>query len=60
MIFKRSFLTPDIPREKKILLEEYLFKENVQRCKLFAKIVILFEVILLGINWLKLTPRNKS
>ncbi|MGS2779008.1 GGDEF domain-containing protein [Robertmurraya sp. GLU-23] len=50
MKIKRSFLTPDIPREKKILLEEYLFKENIQRCKLFASIVILFEAILLGMN----------
>lgn len=50
MKIKRSFLTPEIPREKKILLEEYLFKENIQRCKLFASIVILFEAILLGMN----------
>lgn len=50
MKIKRSFLTPDIPREKKVLLEEYLFKENIQRCKLFASIVILFEAILLGMN----------
>ncbi|WP_066056209.1 sensor domain-containing diguanylate cyclase [Robertmurraya korlensis] len=50
MKLEHSFLTPDIPREKKLLLEEYLFKENMQRCKLFARIVILFEVILLGMN----------
>jgi diguanylate cyclase (GGDEF)-like protein len=50
MKLEHSFLTPDIPGEKKILLEEYLFKENMQRCKLFASIVILFEVILLGMN----------
>lgn len=50
MKWKNRFITPEIPVEKKGLLEEYLFKENIQRCKLFAKIVILFEVILIGMN----------
>jgi diguanylate cyclase (GGDEF)-like protein len=50
MKIKNTLLTPDIPLEKKVLLEEHLFKENIQRCKLFAKIVILFEVILMVMN----------
>ncbi|MEK3991761.1 hypothetical protein [Robertmurraya sp. FSL R5-0851] len=47
---KNPLLTPVIPAEKKELLEKHLFKENIQRCKLFAKIVILFEAILLVMN----------
>lgn len=50
MKWKNRYITPEIPVEKKDLLEEYLFKENIQRCKLFAKIVILFEAILIGMN----------
>lgn len=36
--------------EQRQLLSQHLFQENIQRCKLFAKIVILFEVILLAMN----------
>ncbi|MBO0959619.1 GGDEF domain-containing protein [Neobacillus sp. MM2021_6] len=44
------FSIPPVSLEKKKLLEKHLFKENLQRCKLFAKIVILFEVILIMMN----------
>lgn len=36
--------------EQKQLLRQHLFNENIQRCKLFAKIVILFEALLIAMN----------
>ncbi|WP_078551781.1 GGDEF domain-containing protein [Bacillus alkalicellulosilyticus] len=44
------FITPSIPIEKQKLLLNQLFKENITRCKLFAKIVILFETVLIVMN----------
>ncbi|MGG3692028.1 GGDEF domain-containing protein [Heyndrickxia ginsengihumi] len=46
----RPFVSPQVSNEKKKLLKAYLFKENIQRCKLFAKIVVLFESILIVLN----------
>jgi diguanylate cyclase (GGDEF)-like protein len=44
------FVTPAVSIAQKQLLEQQLFNENIQRCKLFAKIVILFESILIIMN----------
>lgn len=42
--------TPAIPQDKKPLIEKYFFHENIKRCKLFASIVALFEVLLIVMN----------
>jgi diguanylate cyclase (GGDEF)-like protein len=44
------FTGPKVPDDKRRLFEKHLFKENLQRCRLFAKIVILFESILIIMN----------
>ncbi|GAE24935.1 response regulator [Halalkalibacter wakoensis JCM 9140] len=54
------FSTLDITEEKQKLLKDYLFHENVQRCKLFAKLVILFEMILIALNVLATYSSNTS
>ncbi|MCT2537892.1 GGDEF domain-containing protein [Aquibacillus koreensis] len=36
--------------KKQYMFERLMFQENVQRCKLFAKIVILFELILISFS----------
>lgn len=41
---------PDICAEKEKLLKHYLFTENIKRSKIFARIVILFEVLLIVYN----------
>ncbi|PMC38661.1 hypothetical protein CJ195_09420 [Bacillus sp. UMB0899] len=50
MKYKFAFVSPKVSLEKKQLLEKHLFNENLQRCKLFASIVILFESILILMN----------
>ncbi|WP_157827556.1 GGDEF domain-containing protein [Niallia nealsonii] len=50
MKFKNVFVVPQVSREKQQLLKMHLLKENMQRCKLFAQIVILFEAILICMN----------
>ncbi|WP_052353769.1 GGDEF domain-containing protein [Neobacillus jeddahensis] len=47
---KFAFVSPPASDEQKQLLEKHLFTENIQRCKLFARIVILFEAILIIMN----------
>ncbi|QQZ10137.1 GGDEF domain-containing protein [Heyndrickxia vini] len=42
-----TFVTPKVSNEKQKLLDDHLFHENIQRCKLFAKIVIIFEALLI-------------
>uniref|UniRef100_UPI00388D65C6 hypothetical protein n=1 Tax=Radiobacillus sp. PE A8.2 TaxID=3380349 RepID=UPI00388D65C6 len=39
-----------LTKENQQLLHKQLFDENIQRCKLFAKIVIIFELILILLN----------
>lgn len=41
------FPVNNVSKEKKELLERHLLLDNIKRCKLFAKIVILFESILI-------------
>ncbi|WP_080848525.1 GGDEF domain-containing protein [Cytobacillus gottheilii] len=41
------FFVQDVSEDKKRLLEKHLLMDNIKRCKLFAKIVILFETILI-------------
>ncbi|MGI2328332.1 diguanylate cyclase domain-containing protein [Planococcus sp. YIM B11945] len=41
---------PAATLEKEKLFRQYLLKDNVQRCKLFAEIVILFESVLIIVN----------
>lgn len=43
-------MSPPIPPEKKPLLKEHFFYENIRRCKLFASIVAVFEVLLIILN----------
>ena len=50
MRYKFTFISPNVSLEKKQLLEKHLFNENIQRCKLFASIVMLFESILILMN----------
>lgn len=50
MKMKKLFVTPQASIEKQRLLEKHLFNVNIQRCKLFASIVILFEAILIIMN----------
>ncbi|WP_169864988.1 GGDEF domain-containing protein [Sutcliffiella halmapala] len=50
MKIKYAFAMPQASLEKQGLLEKHLFNVNIQRCKLFASIVILFEVILIMMN----------
>ncbi|MCP8967656.1 diguanylate cyclase [Ectobacillus ponti] len=39
-----------LSQEKRELLEEQIFKENMQQCKLFARIISVFELVLLGLH----------
>ncbi|MBU9713875.1 GGDEF domain-containing protein [Evansella tamaricis] len=41
----KLFPSQQVSVEKQQLLEKYLFDDNIQRCKLFASIVILFEAV---------------
>lgn len=41
------FVVPEVSPDKSVLLEEQILRENIQRSKLFAKIVIMFESILI-------------
>jgi diguanylate cyclase (GGDEF)-like protein len=50
MKIKSAFVAPKVSPEKLRLLEKHLFAENIQRSKLFAKIVIFFEAILILMN----------
>lgn len=50
MKFIYPFMSAQVSQEKQKILEKHLFEENIQRCKLFAKIVILFESILIIMN----------
>jgi diguanylate cyclase (GGDEF)-like protein len=50
MKFNYTFGTPAVSQEKQQLFKEYLLKENINRCKLFARIVLLFEAILIVLN----------
>ncbi|MFS0777622.1 GGDEF domain-containing protein [Neobacillus sp. 3P2-tot-E-2] len=50
MKFHFSFGAPVVSLEKQKMLEQFLLKENIIRCKLFARIVLLFEAILIGLN----------
>ncbi|WP_160719604.1 GGDEF domain-containing protein [Bacillus sp. USDA818B3_A] len=50
MKFSYAFVTPQVSLEKQQMLEKHLFHENIKRCKLFARIVILFEAILILMN----------
>lgn len=50
MEFKNIFIAQQVSLEKQQLLKNHLLKENMQRCKLFAKIVIFFEAILICMN----------
>lgn len=50
MKFHFSLGTPAISLEQQKMLEQYLLKENINRCKLFARIVLLFEALLIGLN----------
>ena len=50
MKLKSVFAMPQVSLEKQQLLKKHLLTENMQRCKLFAKIVILFEAILIYMN----------
>ncbi|WP_462408571.1 GGDEF domain-containing protein [Neobacillus sp. Marseille-QA0830] len=50
MKIKFPFAIPKVSRDKQLLLEKHLFTENLKRCKLFAGIVILFEMILILMN----------
>ena len=50
MKFHFSLGAPVVSLEKQKMLEQFLLKENIIRCKLFARIVLLFEAILIGLN----------
>lgn len=50
MKFQVKFSKPAVSLEKQKMLEQFLLKENIIRCKLFARIVLLFESILIGLN----------
>ncbi|WP_394236368.1 GGDEF domain-containing protein [Niallia oryzisoli] len=50
MKFSNVLDSLSVSPEKQKLLENHIFYKNLQRCKLFAKIVILFEMILICMN----------
>ncbi|MFT8320287.1 MAG: GGDEF domain-containing protein [Bacillus sp. (in: firmicutes)] len=50
MELKNAFITLKISPEKEKLLTKHLFHENIKRSKLFAKVVCLFESILILVN----------
>ncbi|CAG9623565.1 GGDEF domain-containing protein [Sutcliffiella rhizosphaerae] len=50
MKFIYPFVAPKLDKQDAILLQQQLFQENLKRCKLFAKVVILFEIMLILMN----------
>ncbi|WP_052352863.1 GGDEF domain-containing protein [Neobacillus dielmonensis] len=50
MKWRLAFSIPQVSRDKQLLLKKHIFTENLKRCKLFASIVILFEIILIMMN----------
>lgn len=60
MNFQFAFFDPPVPDEKKQLLAKHFLNENIQRCKIFASVVIVFEVFLILMNITSIYKENQG